>query len=84
MEHFKRLCKVIGSLSNVINHYLTRLRDSNAPGYKTALLLSGPEILTIKNPIKNQKRKYIAGLDPIEEWDDRKMKEFGIRAQKIS
>lgn len=84
IEHFKRLCNIIGSLSNVMNHYLNRFWDSNAPGYKTALLLSGPEILTIKNPIKNQKRKYIAGLDPIEAWDDRKMKEFGICVQKIN
>jgi radical SAM superfamily enzyme YgiQ (UPF0313 family) len=84
IEHFQRLCKDLGSFSNVVNHYLVRFWNSHAPFYKAILLFSGAEILSIKNPIKNGMRKYIAGHDPIEEWDARKMREFEITAQLIN
>jgi hypothetical protein len=54
------------------------------PNYKKVILASGPEILSVRNPIRNESRKYIAGLDPIEEWDARMMKELGIPLQSLS
>jgi hypothetical protein len=38
----------------------------------------------VKNPIGNGERKYIAGLDPIEQWDRMKMEELRIPLQYLS
>jgi hypothetical protein len=48
------------------------------------ILASGPEILSVRNPIRNEERKYIAGLDPIEAWDRRMMEELDIPLQSMS
>jgi hypothetical protein len=54
------------------------------PHYRKVVLASGTEILSVRNPIRNEKRKYIAGLDPIEEWDRRMMEELNIPLQPLS
>ena len=59
------------------------LRSSLRMGLRT-LRISGPEILSVRNPIRNEGRKYIAGLDPIEEWDARMMEELNIPLQSLS
>ena len=84
VEHFKRLCNQLGSLRNVARHYRTKLWQSSMPNYKKVILASGPEILSVRNPIRNDERKYIAGLDPIEEWDARMMEELDIPLQSLS
>lgn len=84
IEHFQRLRQHLGSIRNIIKHYFARLGNSSAPFYKATVLFSGPEISRLKNPLRNKERTYIAGLDSIEEWDARKMKELGITAQSIS
>ncbi|HWS86928.1 MAG TPA: radical SAM protein [Pyrinomonadaceae bacterium] len=84
VEHFKRLCRQLGSLTNMARHYGSKLWQSSMPNYKRVILASGPEILSVRNPIRNDERKYIAGLDPIEEWDARMMDELGIPLQSLS
>lgn len=84
IEHFKRLCNQLGSLTNVARHFRTKLWQSSMPRYKSVILASGPEILSVRNPIKNDRRKYIAGLDPIEDWDSRMMRELDLTPQSLS
>jgi hypothetical protein len=84
VEHFKRLCNQLGSLTNLARHYRSKLPMSRMPNYKKVILASGPEILSVRNPIRNESRKYVAGLDPIEEWDSRMMAELNIPLQSLS
>ena len=84
VEHFKRLCRQLGSLTNVARHYGSKLWTSRMPNYRKVILASGPEILSVRNPVGNPSRKYIAGLDPVEEWDALKMRELGIPLQPLS
>ena len=84
VEHFLRLCRQLGSLTNVARHYRSKLWTSTAPHYKKVILASGPEILSVRNPTQNKSRKYIAGLDPIEEGDQRMMNELGLPLQRIT
>ena len=84
IEHFQRLCRQLGSLKNLASHYRSKLWQSRMPNYKKVILASGPEILSVRNPIGNPERKYIAGQDPIEEWDRRMMAELNIPLQPLS
>ena len=84
MDHFKRLCRRLGSLTSVARHYATKLWMSNLPRYKSVILASGPEVLSIRTPAGNPERKYIAGHDPIEEWDARMMRELKLPLQYLS
>lgn len=40
--------------------------------------------VSIRNPIQNNRRHYIAGLDPIEEADARLMQRLGLVPQYLS
>lgn len=84
VEHFKRLCKQLGSLANVGRHLWTKLGASSLPNYRKVILASGSEILSIRNPVQNGARRYIAGLDAIEEADRRLMQQLGIVPQYLS
>jgi radical SAM superfamily enzyme YgiQ (UPF0313 family) len=84
VEHYQRLCRQLGSVANVGRHYLSKLGASDLPWYKKVILASGPEILSISSPLKNKQRKYIAGLDAIEDWDRQQMHELGLEPQYIS
>lgn len=84
VEHFKRLCDRLGSLTNVARHYGTKLFQSRMPNYKKVILASGPEILSVRNPIRNERRKYVAGLDAIEDRDARMMRELNLTPQSLS
>ena len=84
IEHFQRLCRQLGSLTNLVRHYRSKLWQSDMPNYKKVILASGPEILSVRNPIRNEARQYIAGHDPIEEWDRRMMLELDIPVQPLS
>jgi radical SAM superfamily enzyme YgiQ (UPF0313 family) len=83
-EHFQKLCLTLGSFPNVTRHYLNSLWASKMPKYKVAVLGSGKEILSVRTPILNKKRQYIAGLDLIEESDRRLMQELEIPLQYLS
>jgi hypothetical protein len=48
------------------------------------ILVSGPEITSIRNPTTNKARKYLAGVDEIESWDKLKMAELGLTPQFLS
>ncbi len=84
IEHFKRLCAEIGTLGNVARHYASTLGSSSMAQYKKVILVSGPEILSIRNPVQNKDRRYIAGLDPIEAWDREQMAHLGLPVQAVS
>jgi radical SAM superfamily enzyme YgiQ (UPF0313 family) len=84
VEHFKRLCREIGRLPNLTRHWATRLFMSDMPDYKKIILLSGPEILSVANPVKDRGRTFIAGQDPIESWDADMMKRLDLRPQMLS
>jgi len=83
VEHFQRLCHTLGSLPNVARHYWSKLTLSDMPRYKSTILFSGPEILSIRNPVKNKARRYIAGMDVLEEWDVQQMARLGLEPQRI-
>ena len=84
IEHFTRLCRQLGSYGNVARHYWTKLWSSSMPRYKGLIIASGPEILSIRNPARNPARRYLAGLDPIEEWDRQMMQELQLEPQHLS
>ncbi len=84
VEHFQWLCKELGTFANMARHYANTLGSSNIAQYKKVILASGPEILSIRNPISNKERTYIAGLDPIEAWDREQMKRLNIAPQMLS
>ncbi|WP_224249572.1 B12-binding domain-containing radical SAM protein [Hyalangium gracile] len=84
VEHFTRLCNTLGSLPNVARHYWSKLTMSAMPRYKTTILFSGPEILSIRNPLRNKARRYIAGLDALEDWDAQQMAKLGLEPQRLS
>jgi radical SAM superfamily enzyme YgiQ (UPF0313 family) len=84
VEHFTRLCHTLGSLPNIARHYWSKLTMSNMPRYKTTILFSGPEILSIRNPVSNKARRYVAGLDGLEEWDAQQMAALGLQPQRLS
>jgi radical SAM superfamily enzyme YgiQ (UPF0313 family) len=83
-EHYRRLCLTIGSIPNIARHYWTKVMASNLPRYKLTILGSGPEILSIRNNVKNERRRYVAGLDPLEEWDQRMMDSLQLAPQHLS
>jgi len=84
VDHFKRLCRRLGSLTSVARHYSTKVWMSDLPRYKSVILASGSEVLSIRTPARNPKRKYIAGHDPIEEWDARMMQKLKLPLQYLS
>ncbi|MCP3064460.1 B12-binding domain-containing radical SAM protein [Myxococcus sp. K38C18041901] len=84
IEHFHRLCGQLGSLPNLARHYWSKLTLSNLPRYKQVITFSGPEILSIRNPLKNPARRYIAGLDALEDWDTRQMAALGLKPQQLT
>jgi radical SAM superfamily enzyme YgiQ (UPF0313 family) len=83
-DHYRRLCLAVASLPNVVRHYWTKLWSSNLPRYKLTILGSGPEILSLRNNIQNNQRRYVAGLDPLEEWDRLMMQRLQILPQYLS
>jgi len=84
VEHYERLCRELGTLPNLARHWSNRLLDSNLPNYRKIVLFSGPELLSVQNPVKNPKRTYIGGRDPIEAWDAEQMRKLGLSPQVLS
>jgi len=84
VDHFRRLCRKVGSISRIGRYYWTNLMASAMPSYKLTILGSGPEIISLKNNIRNDRRRYIAGLDSLEQWDADVMQELQIPVQRLS
>jgi radical SAM superfamily enzyme YgiQ (UPF0313 family) len=84
VEHFQRLCTQLGSLPNLARHYWTKLLKSDMPRYRSTILFSGPEVLSIRRPLRNPARRYIAGLDGLEEWDTEQMRQLGLEPQRLT
>ena len=83
IDHFQRLSRALGSLRNVGRHVLSRLMTSDLPRYKACVVMSAPEVMSLRAPLANRSRSYIAGRDPIEAWDASKMQELGLEPQRI-
>jgi radical SAM superfamily enzyme YgiQ (UPF0313 family) len=84
VEHYVRLCNQLASLPNLAKLWSHRMFASDERAYKKILALSGPEILSIANAVKNPERSYIAGRDPIEAWDAEQMQKLGLQPQYLS
>lgn len=84
VEHFTRLCKELGSLPNMARHWWSKLTKSDVPRYQPVILFSGPEIISIRKPLKNPARRFIAGQDAIESWDAEQMSRLGLQPQYLS
>jgi radical SAM superfamily enzyme YgiQ (UPF0313 family) len=84
VEHFQRLCTQLGSLPNLARHYWTKLLKSDMPRYRSTILFSGPEVLSIRRPLRNPSRRYIAGLDGLEAWDAEQMRQLGLEPQRLT
>jgi radical SAM superfamily enzyme YgiQ (UPF0313 family) len=84
IEHWRRLCVELGSLANVFRHYRERLGASSLRRYRSVIVASGLEILSIGGPVRNPRRRYIAGLDDLEAEDVRDMAALGLRPQPIT
>jgi radical SAM superfamily enzyme YgiQ (UPF0313 family) len=84
IDHFKRLCTELGSFDKIFRHYASRLGSSDLPRYRPVVLGSGLEIMSIRNPIRNPERRYVAGLDQIEAWDRNQMNALGLVPQALS
>jgi radical SAM superfamily enzyme YgiQ (UPF0313 family) len=82
-EHYPRLCRELSGLGRVARHWWDRLGASDLPGYRSLVLTSGHEIRSIRNPVKNPARTYVAGRDPLEAWDAGWMERLGIPAQRV-
>lgn len=84
VEHYQRLARELATLPNLARFYKHRLFANELPNYKKIILASGPELLSIANPVKNPERRYIAGLDAIEPWDAEQMQKLGLKPQYLS
>lgn len=84
IEHYQTLCRRLATLPNIARHYWTKLPLSRLPKYRRSILFSGPEILSIRNPVQNRRRKYLAGHDPLEAWDLERLQPLGLRPQRLS
>jgi hypothetical protein len=83
IEHFKRLCKHLGSFSHLARHTWGQLKLCNMPRYRASILTGALERRSIVAPLANPARTFIAGRDPIETWDAVKMAELGIEPQYV-
>lgn len=83
IEHYLRLGREIASLPKLVRNTLHQLRMSSVPQYRSIILAAAPECLSIRAPMSNASRKYIAGRDPIEAWDAQEMLRLGLQPQEI-
>ena len=84
IDHYRTLSRTIGSFSNVSRHYSSKFWASDMHRYKMTLLVSGREIFSVRNNLRNKNRSFIAGVDQLEAWDQQKMQEFQIQPQYLS
>jgi len=83
VEHYRSMSASLSKLTNIARHCWSKIWKSNTPSYKTAVILTVPEFRSIRRNLLNKERTYLAGLDPIEQWDQQKMHELGIEPQAI-
>jgi radical SAM superfamily enzyme YgiQ (UPF0313 family) len=84
VEHYIRLSRTLNSVRNVVRHYWDKLFLSNRPYYKSAIAVSGRELVSIKNAVDNPARTFVAGYDAVEKWDAEQAIRFGLPFQTIS
>lgn len=82
-DHYRRLCKTLGRLPNVVHHCTSKFGLSDRPGYNAGLVITSVEILGHRHNLANRARTFIAGRDPIEASDAALMRQLGIAPQVI-
>jgi radical SAM superfamily enzyme YgiQ (UPF0313 family) len=83
VHHFKRLCHLLGSPVLNAKNTWHQMWLSSMPRYKSIILAGSRESASVRNPLVNPERTYIAGYDPIEAWDRQQMAALGLRPQFI-
>lgn len=83
VHHFKRLCGILGSPALNAKNTWHQLWLSDMPRYKSIILGGSRESASVRNPLQNPERTYIAGYDPIEKWDRQQMAALGLTPQRI-
>lgn len=84
IEHYKRLVNVVGAPVRTARNVWSQLWLSDAPRYKPIILGGGLETTSIRAPLANRERTFLAGHDPIEAWDRQMMLELGLKPQQIT
>jgi radical SAM superfamily enzyme YgiQ (UPF0313 family) len=82
-DHYQRLCRELAGLDRLARHYWARLGASDRPLYRRTLLASGLEIRSVQAPVSNGARRYVAGLDALEDGDRARMRELGLEPQRV-
>jgi radical SAM superfamily enzyme YgiQ (UPF0313 family) len=80
---YPRICRELSSLGRVARHWWDRLGASDLPGFRPLVLSSAHEIRSIRNPVRNPARSYVAGRDAIERWDADMMRRLEIPLQRV-
>jgi radical SAM superfamily enzyme YgiQ (UPF0313 family) len=83
IEHYKRLSRLLARPFKVLRHALGRAFDSAIPKFHATLAITAREVASMTHPLSNPERTFLAGRDPIEEWDAQHMLRLGIPVQRI-
>ena len=83
IAHYQRLVRLIGAPARTAKNVWSQLWLSDAPRYKPIILGGGLETSSIRAPLGNPARTYLAGHDAIEAWDRQMMAELGLAPQRI-
>lgn len=82
-DHYQRLCRELSGLDRMARHYWAHLGASDRPLYRRTLLASALEIRSIRSPVSNGARRYVAGLDALERWDRDMLRTLGLEPQRV-
>lgn len=82
-DHYPRICRELSGLDRVARHWWDRLGACDLPGYRSLVLTSAHEIRSVRNPVANPARTYVAGRDPIERWDAEMMRRLELPVQRV-
>jgi hypothetical protein len=83
VEHYKNLCRKLSSLGCLGRHFVRRIFMGDVPSYRRTVVVTTKEISTIKAPLANPERTFIAGQDPLEAWDEEQLSRLGIPSQPL-
>jgi radical SAM superfamily enzyme YgiQ (UPF0313 family) len=83
VEHYKNICEKLSSLGCLGRHFMRRIFMSQVHSYRRTVVVTTKEISTIKAPLANPQRTYIAGRDPQEIWDQQQLSHLGIPSQPL-
>lgn len=83
IAHYRRLSSTLPSLGNLARHFARHVFSSSLPRYRMSLAVTTREIATVRHPVANRARTFLAGRDPIEPWDAAQMTRLGLSPQRF-